>query len=171
MHKKTEMILKDIIAISGEPGLFRFIAQGKNSIIVEHLETKKRSSAFGSAKVSSLEDIAIFTAKEDLPLSKVFDLIYDKEQGGVAIDGKSDGNKLKMWFEEILPDYDKDKVYTSDIKKVVLWYNILHNLDLLVKEEPEEKTSEDAETAVPVKEKAPTTVKKKKKAAPDAGKK
>lgn len=171
MHKKTEMILKDIIAISGEPGLFRFIAQGKNSIIVEHLETKKRSSAFGSAKVSSLEDIAIFTAKEDLPLSKVFDLIYDKEQGGVAIDGKSDGNKLKMWFEEILPDYDKDKVYTSDIKKVVLWYNILHNLDLLVKEEPEEKTSEDAETVVPVKEKAPTTVKKKKKAAPDAGKK
>lgn len=166
--KITEMILKDIIAISGEPGLFRFVAQGKNSIIVEHLETKKRSSAFGSAKVSSLEDIAIFTAKEDLPLSKVFDLIYDKEQGGVAIDGKSDGNKLKMWFEEVLPDYDKDKVYVSDIKKVALWYNILHNLNLLVKEEPEEKPSEEAEI-VPVKDKAPTTAKKKKKAAPEAG--
>jgi hypothetical protein len=162
------MILKDIIAISGEPGLFRFIAQGKNSIIVEHLETKKRSSAFGSARVSSLEDIAIFTAKEDLPLSKVFDLIYDKEQGRVAIDGKSDGNKLKIWFEEILPDYDKDKVYTSDIKKVALWYNILHNLNLLVKEEPEEKPSEEAEI-IPVKDKAPTAAKKKKKAAPDAG--
>lgn len=168
MHKTTEMILKDIIAISGEPGLFRFIAQGKNSIIVEHLETKKRSSAFGSARVSSLEDIAIFTAKEDLPLSKVFDLIYDKEQGRVAIDGKSDGNKLKIWFEEILPDYDKDKVYTSDIKKVALWYNILHNLNLLVKEEPEEKPSEEAEI-IPVKDKAPTAAKKKKKAAPDAG--
>ena len=83
------MILKDILAISGEPGLFRFIAQGKNAIIVEHLETKKRSSAYGSAKVSSLEDIAIFTEKEDMPLGKVFDLIYEKENGGPAIDSKS----------------------------------------------------------------------------------
>jgi hypothetical protein len=71
------MILKDILSISGEPGLFRFIAQGKNAIIIEHLETKKRSSAYGSAKVSSLEDIAIFTEKEDIPLGKVFDLINE----------------------------------------------------------------------------------------------
>jgi hypothetical protein len=70
------MNLKDIISISGEPGLFRFIAQGKNAIIVEHLETKKRSSAHSSAKVSSLEDIAIFTENEDMPLSKVFNLIF-----------------------------------------------------------------------------------------------
>jgi hypothetical protein len=72
------MVLKDILAISGEPGLFKFIAQGKNAIIVEHLETKKRGSAYGSAKVSSLEDIAIFTETEDMPLGKVFDLIYEK---------------------------------------------------------------------------------------------
>ena len=78
------MVLKDILAISGEPGLFRFIAQGKNSIIIEHLETKKRSSAYGSAKVSSLEDIAIFTEKEDVPLGKVFDIIYEKANGGVS---------------------------------------------------------------------------------------
>jgi hypothetical protein len=155
------MILKDIIAISGEPGLFRFIAQGKNSIIVEHLETKKRSSAFGSAKVSSLEDIAIFTEKEDMPLSKVFDLIYDKEKGGPVIDGKADGNKLKAWFGEILPDYDKEKVYTSDIKKVALWNNILHKLDLLVKEEPENKKTDDAETVSDKGE--PVKAKKKKK--------
>ena len=76
-------------------GLFRFIAQGKNSIIVEHLETKKRSSAYGSAKVSSLEDIAIFTEKEDVPLGKVFDIIYEKETGGPAIDSKIDQDKLK----------------------------------------------------------------------------
>jgi hypothetical protein len=131
------MVLKDILSISGEPGLFKFIAQGKNAIIVEHLETKKRSSAYGSAKVSSLEDIAIFTEKEDIPLGKVFDLIFEKVNGGVAIDSKADGEKLKSWFEEILPDYSKDKVYTSDIKKVAQWYNILHKLDLLVKEEPE----------------------------------
>jgi hypothetical protein len=137
------MILKDILSISGEPGLFRFIAQGKNAIIVEHLETKKRSSAYGSAKVSSLEDIAIFTEKEDMPLSKVFDLIYDKVNGGTAIDAKGGDDKLKSWFEEILPDYSKDKVYTSDIRKIALWYNILHKLDLLIREEPEEKKEEE----------------------------
>jgi hypothetical protein len=151
------MILKDILAISGEPGLFRFIAQGKNAIIVEHLETKKRSSVYGSAKVSSLEDIAIFTDKEDLPLGKVFDLIHEKENGGATIDSKVDTDKLKSWFEEILPDYSKDKVYTSDIKKVAHWYNILHTLNLLVKEEPE--TIEETVTA-------PVAEKKKRKTTP-----
>ncbi|MBK9391078.1 MAG: DUF5606 domain-containing protein [Bacteroidetes bacterium] len=164
------MVLKDILAISGEPGLFRFIAQGKNSIIVEHLETKKRSSAFGSAKVSSLEDIAIFTEKEDVPLSKVFDLIWDKANGGPAIDGKADGTKLKIWFTDILPEYDKDKVYTSDIKKVAMWYNILHQLNLLVKEDAEQKKAEEKETTEDKKESAPAK-KKKKPAAPKAEKK
>jgi hypothetical protein len=155
------MILKDILAISGEPGLFKFIAQGKNAIIVEHLETKKRSSAYGSAKVSSLEDIAIFTEKEDMPLGKVFDLIHEKENGGPAIDSKADAGKLKSWFEGILPEYSKDKVYTSDIKKVAHWYNILHGLKLLVKDEP----VAEAETKT-VEEKAPAAEKKKKKTTP-----
>jgi hypothetical protein len=131
------MILKDILAISGQPGLFKFIAQGKNAIIVEHLETKKRSSAFGSAKVSSLDEISVFTEKEDMPLGKVFDLIYEKENGGPAIDSKTDPDKLKNYFSEVIPEYSKDRVYTSDIKKVVQWYNILQKLNLLVKEEPE----------------------------------
>lgn len=139
------MILKDIIAISGEPGLFRFIAQGKNSIIVEHLETQKRSSAYGSAKVSSLEDIAIFTEKEDVPLGKVFDLIYEQTSGEAAIDSKVDGGKLKSWFEGILPDYSRDKVYVSDMKKVALWYNILHRLNMLIKEDPEAEAEAEAE--------------------------
>jgi len=159
------MVLKDILAISGEPGLFRFIAQGKNAIIIEHLETKKRSSAYGSAKVSSLEDIAIFTETEDLPLGKVFDLIHEKENGGMAIDAKADSGKLKKWFEEILPDYSRDKVYVSDIKKVAQWYNILHTLGLLVKEE----AAADEKTENPSEEKAPAE-KKKKKAAPKAQK-
>jgi hypothetical protein len=143
------MVLKDILAISGEPGLFRFIAQGKNAIIVENIETGKRSSAFSSAKVSSLEDISIFTDGEDLALGKVFDLIYDKETGGPAIESKSDPEKLKKYFEEIVPDYSRDRVYTSDIKKVITWYNILQKHEMLVKEEPEktdepeEKTSDD----------------------------
>jgi hypothetical protein len=153
------MILKDILSISGEPGLFKFIAQGKNAIIIEHLETKKRTSAYSSAKVSSLEDIAIFTDKEDMPLGKVFDLIFEKENGGKAIDAKSDPGKLKVWFEGILPEYSKDKVYMSDIKKVAQWYNILHSLNLLVKEEPEKPAEPEEEIAT-----APE--KKKKKAAP-----
>jgi hypothetical protein len=167
------MILKDILAISGEPGLFKFIAQGKNAIIVEHLETKKRSSAYGSAKVSSLEDIAIFTEKEDMPLGKVFDMIYEKENGGTAIDSKADTVKLKNWFEGILPEYSKDKVYTSDIKKLVQWYNTLHNLNLLVKEEPEAEAKAKAKAEVEVEVEAkkkdgqtPVAEKKKKKAAP-----
>ena len=155
------MILKDILAISGEPGLFKFIAQGKNAIIVEHLETKKRSSAYGSAKVSSLADIAIFTDKEDMPLGKVLDLIHEKENGGPTIDSKSDAVKLKAWFEGILPEYSKDKVYASDIKKVAHWYNILHNLSLLVKEEPE-VVAPVSDKEEPVK----TVAKKKKKATP-----
>jgi hypothetical protein len=142
------MVLKDILAISGEPGLFKFIAQGKNAIIVEHLDTGKRSSAYSSHKVSSLEDISIFTETEDLPLSKVFDKIFEKESGGPAIDAKSDPDKLKAYFEEIVPDYSRDKVYASDIKKVFLWYNILHNKNMLVKEEPEKGSGEEApETA------------------------
>ena len=141
------MVLKDIIAVSGESGLFKFVAQGKNSIIVEHLETKKRSSAYGSTKINSLDDIAIFTEEEDMPLSQVFDVIFDKSAGKPVIDGKADAAQLKKWFEEVLPEYDKDKVYVSDIRKVAQWYNILQKLDMLVKEEPEEK--QDAETDMP----------------------
>ena len=154
------MVLKDILSISGEPGLFKFIAQGKNSIIIEHLETKKRISAFGSAKVNSLEDIAVYTEKEDMPLTKVFDLIYDKSEGKSAIDGKGDVSDLKKWFESVLPEYDKDRVYVSDIKKIALWYNILHKLDMLVKEEPEDK-KDDNDATTEDKEEKPENKKKK----------
>jgi hypothetical protein len=174
------MVLKDILAISGEQGLFKFLAQGKNAIIVEHLETKKRSSAYGSAKVSSLEDIAIFTDKEDIPLSKVFDLIHEKENGGTAPDSKSDSSKLTEWFAGVLPEYSRNKVYISDIRKVVQWYNILPKLEMLIKEEPEETEeagndiTEDSTTPVEkpgedtpeAAEKAP---KRKKKQSPGSG--
>jgi hypothetical protein len=131
------MVLKDILAISGEPGLFRFIAQGKNAIIVEHVETGKRSSAFSSAKVSSLEDISVFTDNEDLPLGKVFDSIFEMESGGPAIDARSDPEKLREYFGKVVPEYSKDRVYMSDIKKIILWYNLLQQKDMLVREEAE----------------------------------
>ncbi len=98
-----------------------------------------------------------------MPLGKVFDLIYEKENGGPAIDSKTDTAKLKEWFEGILPEYSKDKVYTSDIKKVAQWYNILHNLNLLVKEKPENTEPATEETDKP---EDPVVEKKKKKAIP-----
>lgn len=155
------MVLKDILAISGESGLFKFIAQGKNAIIVEHIETGKRSSAFSSTKVSSLEDISVFTETEDLPLGKVFDKIYEKESGGPAIDSKAETEKLKKYFEEIIPDYSREKVYASDIKKIFLWYNLLQKKELLVKEEPE-KAAETEETVSEVENATPAEKKKKK---------
>ena len=141
------MNLKEIVAISGEPGLFRFIAQGKNSIVVENLETGKRTSAFGSAKVSSLEDISVFTDKEDMPLGKIFDMIHEKENGGPAIDSKTGVDELKNYFGEVIPEYSRDKVYLSDIRKIVKWYNILHEKELLLKDDPESTPEAGADTA------------------------
>jgi hypothetical protein len=158
------MNLKDILSISGEPGLYKFVAQGRNAIIVEHLETKKRKTASGSAKVSSLEDISIFTDKEDLLLGKVFDLIFEKENGGAAIDSKSDPAKLKIYFGDVLPQYDKDRVYMSDMKKVIVWYNILHKLGQLVKDEPESEKDIEKESDLKTEKKPKSTAAPKPKA-------
>lgn len=132
------MVLKDILAIAGENGLFKFLAQGKNAIIVEHLETGKRSSAYGTAKVSSLDDIAIFTDEQEVPLGDIFNKIFEKEDGAETINHKATSDELKKYFAEVLPDYDRDRVYVSDIRKLIQWYNILHSLDMLIMEEAEE---------------------------------
>ncbi len=162
------MVLKDILSISGESGLFKFVAQGKNAIIVEHIETGKRSSAFSSAKVSSLEDISVFTENEDLPLGKVFDKIFDKESGGQAIDSKAGSEKLKKYFEEVVPDYSREKVYSSDIKKIILWYNLLQKKGMLVKEEPEKAAEKEPDTEKPAAEtkKSASVPREKKKSPP-----
>ena len=160
------MNLKDILSISGESGLFKFVAQGRNAIIVEHLETKKRRTANSTTKVSSLTDISIFTENEDLQLGKVFDLIFEKENGGQAIDSKSDAVKIKTYFQEILPEYDKDRVYVSDMKKVVLWYNILQKLGQLVKDEPEPVKDKGKESEPEPKTKSKTAAKPKAKTVP-----
>ncbi len=133
------MDLKDIMSISGKGGLFRSIAQTKNGLIVESLVDKKRFPVYVSDKVSALEDIRIFTKDKDIPLKDVMDLIFKKESGGNCIDPKSDDVKLKKYFEEVLPDYDKERVYMSDIRKLFLWYNLLQSLGLLKLEEEEKK--------------------------------
>nr|WP_319398422.1 DUF5606 domain-containing protein [uncultured Carboxylicivirga sp.] len=123
-------MLKGLLAISGQRGLFKMVSQAKNSIIVESLLDGKRIPAYATSRISALEDISIYTEEEDVKLSDVFKAIYEKENGGKAIDTKSSGSELKSYFEEVLPSYDKDRVYVSDIKKVLSWYNILIENDL-----------------------------------------
>jgi hypothetical protein len=125
------MNLKDILAISGYSGLYRFISQGRNGVIVEGVIDKKRMNATGSARVSALDDIAIYTDDKEVPLKEIFRKIYQKENGGPSIDPKSGTDKLKKYFEEILPEYDREKVYPSDIKKVFTWYNLLLDQNMI----------------------------------------
>jgi len=138
------MDLKDIMSVSGHSGLFRFVSQGRNGIIVESFTDKKRSFINASSKVSSLEDIAIFTSEEEMPLKQVLKQIYEKESGGPAPDPKSSPEELKAFMEKVLPNYDRERVYLSDIKKLVSWYNALLSLQLL---NFGEETPADAETA------------------------
>lgn len=141
------MELKDIMAISGHSGLFKFISQGRHGIIVESLTDGKRNNINASAKVSSLTDIAIFTNDGEIAFRDVLKKIKEVEGGGVAINQKSDDKELKKYFEKILPDYDRERVYTSDIKKVITWYNQLQVLNLLdiieEKETPAEEVKEE----------------------------
>lgn len=128
---EDKSVLKDIIAITGQGGLFKYISQARNGIIVESLETGKRMQAFSSMKVNSLKDIAVYTKQEELPLEEVFKKISEKESGGASIDHKSSPDELKTYFLKILPDFDQERVYISDIKKMINWYNILQKHDLL----------------------------------------
>ena len=139
------MNLKDILSISGESTLFKFIAQGKNAVIVENLESGRRLSAGAASKVSALDEIAIFTTGEDVPLGKVMDMLWEKENGGEVLSHKMPDADLREYFAGVLPEYDRDRVYTSDIRKVLHWYSILHKLNLLIKEE--EKKDEPNEEA------------------------
>ena len=157
------MELKDIMAISGKPGLFKFISQGRNAMIVENLENKARTSAFATDKISALEDIAIFTTAEEEPLKKIFQTIFELEKGGEAISHKSSSDELKNYFVKILPEYDKDRVYISDIKKLIQWYNILCRLELLdFSEEKEEdagaEKKKDSEEQKKTEDKKPSKV-------------
>jgi len=140
-------MLKGLLAISGQRGLFKMVSQAKNSIIVESLLDGKRIPAYATSRISALEDISIYTEDEDVKLEDVFKAIYEKENGGKAIDPKSSGNELKDYFEEILPLYDRERVYVSDIKKVLNWYNILIENDLFDPNASEEETEEENESA------------------------
>lgn len=125
------MDLSGIISISGKPGLYNIVAHTKNGIIVEGISDGKRFPAYATHRISALEDISIYTVDDDVPLADVYRKIYDKENGGPAVSHKASANELKAYLEEVLPDFDEERVYMSDIKKMMNWYNLLQSKDML----------------------------------------
>jgi len=121
------MEFNKIIAVTGKPGLFKVISQSKSAIIVAGLADDKRVAVSATQNVSLLENIAIYTYEEDIPLLKVFKVMFEKTAGKEAISHKESGKKLAAFFAEVLPEYDAERVYTSNIKKVIQWFNLLVN--------------------------------------------
>lgn len=119
------MELKEILAISGQPGLYKYVAQSARGVIVESLLDGRRMNAAANAKVSSLTEISMFTEGEDIPLAEVFTRIYAHTEGREAISPKESPENLKAAFAEVLPEYDRERVHVSDIKKCFAWYNTL----------------------------------------------
>lgn len=130
-------MLKEILSISGKPGLQKLISNSSNAIIVESLIDGKRFPAYSNSKIIALEDISIYTESEDMPLKEVFKRIHEKENGQKALSHKEPNEKIITYFNEIVPEYDKDRVYTSDMKKIIQWYNLLTDKGLMNFEEKE----------------------------------
>jgi hypothetical protein len=127
------MNLKGFISITGKPGLYKVVGQGKEKLIVESLADGKRMPAFASQKISALDDITMYTTEDDVPLSEVVKKIFEKENGGACINSNEEASKLHAYFAEVLPTYDKERVYNSDLKKLFSWYNILQGNGTLAK--------------------------------------
>jgi hypothetical protein len=119
------MELKDILAIAGQPGLYRYIAQSRTGFIVESLLDGKRSNATASSRVSALSEISMFTEGEDIPLAEVFTKMYAYTEGKQALSHKEADAKLKEFFGSVITDYDRERVHVSDIKKAIAWFNLL----------------------------------------------
>ena len=135
------MNLEGIIAITGKTGLFKVISQGNNAVIVENLADKKRIPITARHQANTLNEIGIYTFEDTKPLSEIFDIIAKKENGKQGVSHKADKEELIKYFEEILPNYDVERVYISDIKKVIQWYNALQTADLIELPQAEKKTT------------------------------
>ena len=151
-------MLKEILSVGGKPGLFKLVSQGKNMLIVESLIDGKRMPTYSRDKVNSLGDINIFTETGDVPLGEVLDKFLKKENGKeIAIDTKTANNDvLRKYLEEVFPEYDRDRVYPSDIRKMIAWYNLLikNNItDFLSPQEEEESTETEVKEEAIVEEK------------------
>ena len=132
-------MLKTILSVSGKPGLYRLLSQGKNNLIVESLQTGQRIPIHPKDRVVSLGDISMFTDAEDVALSEVLTRVHQRQAGALfADDLLKDGEALRSDFAEVLPSSDRDRVYTSDIKKLFTWYNILVSANITTFTEEEE---------------------------------
>lgn len=139
-------MLKTILSISGKPGLYKLVSQGKNMLIVESISSdKKRFPAYSHDKIISLGDIAIYTEETEVPLKDVLISIREKENGEPAtIDvKKSTPEQLRAYLAEVLPDFDRERVYPSDIKKLINWYNLLISNGMTEFEDQEEEKEEE----------------------------
>ena len=140
------MKLEKVIAISGKPGLYEIISQSKAGVIVESLTDKKRFPVNSLHNISTLNDIAIYTYEEEIPLKVVFLNIFEKETGEKSMDPKSSKADLLNYFGEVLPDFDEERVYPSNIKKILSWYNALVDAKFdfsSIKQELEEESTEE----------------------------
>lgn len=141
-------MLKRILSVSGKPGLFQLISTNKNITLVESLKDGKRLPIHEHEKIMSLGEISIYTSDDEVPLKDVFVKIKEKEDGNnVSIDKKSSNKELFSYFEEVLPNYDKEKVYASDIKKIISWYDILIEANIDFEKDDSQNESEETETS------------------------
>ena len=144
-----KMDFTKIVSISGKSGLFKVVSQSKNAVIVESLTDQKRFPAFGHEKMSSLGEISVFTTGEDLPLKDILKAFHVKLEGKSAPDPKSNNTVLLNFFQEMVPDFDQERVYISDIRKMISWYNMLLDQNLLDFTEPAEEKPAETEPVAP----------------------
>ncbi|GGC94401.1 hypothetical protein GCM10011508_21910 [Flavobacterium lutivivi] len=159
------MKLDKILAIAGKPGLFELKIQTRSGFVAESLLDGKKITVGMRSNVSLLSEISMYTYSEEKPLVEIMRAIAVKENEGAAISHKEDNSKLIAYFKEILPDYDEDRVYASDIKKLLNWYNILQAKGMVSKDEPKVENAESIKEQVveEVKAKKATTKKSTKK--------
>ena len=151
------MNLESIISVTGKPGLYKVLSQIKNGLIVESLVDGKRTPIHATDKVSALSDISIYTNDGDMPLEEIYEVIFKKTGGKSAVDHKAKPEELKKFMADVVPNYDADRVYNSDLKKMFQWFNVLAEKGLLVPAKAEKGDKKGA---------AKTEAKPKKKVAP-----
>jgi len=139
------MEFSKIIAVSGKPGLFQVVSQSKNAVIAESLIEKKRIAINTTQNVSLLENISIYTYDEDMPLLEVFVAMHEKTAGKEALSHKDNSKNLTAFFLEVVPNYDDERVYVSNIKKIIQWFNLLIKIgmDFSKIEKTTEKNTEE----------------------------
>ncbi len=150
MPPKYNIMLKKILSISGKPGLYKLVSRGKNMLVVESLIDGKRIPSFSHERITSLGDIAMYTETDEVPLHTVLENLKTLENGAISsCDPKAKPEELKEYFAKVLPDFDRERVHNTDIKKLISWYNLLinsGNVDFTPEDQETETASEnDAE--------------------------